>query len=111
MFSKRFATMLLSGAAVIGLGSAVSNASLFLELRASAVDVFHQSQVSFTPGSKEFEVGTGAVGATLTMVVIARVTGADADQSDDGILSLAGSFLSTRLGAGAPRGNLNALRQ
>src|SRR3954454_20796636 len=112
MLSKRLSTMLLSGAAVIGLGNAVSNASLFLELRASSVDAAHAGQVTFTPGSKQFKLGgTGAVGATLTMVVVAKVTGADANQSNDGILSLAGSFLSTHGAATAPTGNMTATRQ
>jgi hypothetical protein len=111
MRSKRLATMLLSGAAVVGLGNAVSNASLFLELRASTVDAAHASQVIFTPGSKSFQLGTGAFGATLTMVVVGKVTGADADQSNDGILSLTGSFLSTHGAAGHPSGNMTATRQ
>jgi len=103
--------MLLSGAAVIGLGNAVSNASLFLELRTSTVDAAHAGSVTFTPGSKTFQLGSNAVGATLTMVVIAKATGTDADQSNDGILSLTGSFLSTHGAAGFPMGNMTATRQ
>src|SRR4051794_14161754 len=111
MLSKRLSTMLLCGAAATTLGASAASASLFLELRTLSVDAAHASVVTFTPGSKQFQLGSGAAGATLTMAVVVKVTGADADESNDGILSLSGSFLSTHSTAPAPTGNMSAARQ
>jgi hypothetical protein len=110
MLSKRLSTMLLSGAAVAGLGASAAQAALFLELRAASVDAAHQTFVVFTAGGKNFSLLPGAVGATLTMNIIAKSSGQDGNQGNDGLLSLAGSFLSTRAGT-SPRGNLAASRQ
>jgi hypothetical protein len=111
MLTKRLSTMLLCGAAVAGLGASAAKGALFLELRTASVDAAHVAFVSLTPGGKSFTLnGTGAVGATVTMNIVAKSTGSDANGGNDGLLSLAGSFLSTRNG-GSPRGNLAASRQ
>jgi hypothetical protein len=110
MLTKRLSTMLLCGAAVAGLGASAAKGALFLELRTASVDPAHAAFVSFIPETKAFTLLSPlAVGATLTMNVVTKPAGADANQGNDGLLSLAGSFLSIRAGA-SPRGNLAASR-
>jgi hypothetical protein len=112
MLSKQLATTLICAASVTELGASVANGGLFLELRTASVDAAHQNFVLFTPGQKNFSLlNSGAVGATLTMSIVAKVSGIDAAQGNDGLLSLAGSFLSTRTDTFlAPHGNLTAVR-
>jgi hypothetical protein len=108
--SRQARSLLLLAAAGCGaVCASAARASLFLELRTASVDFAHASAVSFEPGTKSFTLlGPGALGATLTMNIIAKVTAADANQTNDGLLSLAGSFLSTRANSSSPRGNLAA---
>ena len=54
-------------------------------------------------------VTPGAVGSTITFNVFAMMTGNNGDTSDEGIVSVAGSFLTTDGGAGT-RGHLAAFR-
>ena len=95
-----------SVAAVTATIPASSNAGLIIDVRA----------VGSTGGvvvhnSKLIDVYTASPGATVTCNVFAVVTGQDADTSNDGILSFAGSFLTTDvMGNGAYHGNLVARR-
>jgi hypothetical protein len=113
MRTRRLSSALLAAAALVGMGRSVASASLFLELRTLSVDPAHASAVTMTPDRKSFVIGSpsGAVGATLTMAVVTKVNGADGNQANDGLISVCGSFLSTRGTGGFPRGNLSASRQ
>jgi len=92
MLSKRLSTMLLSGAAVTGLGVSVANAGLLIDVRAftkNGAAVADPKNVSV------------AVGDTIIYRVFADVTGTNPNLPDV-IQSLSGSFLST----GGVKGNL-----
>jgi hypothetical protein len=85
MLSKRLSTMLLSGAAVAGLGVTVANAGLIIDVRAvtkNGVAVTNPKLVTVSPGD------------TMIFRVFADVTGSNA-QKFQTIQSLSGSFLST----------------
>jgi len=99
MLSKRLSNMLLTGAAVAGLGAA-ANAALVIDLRAT----------TGSPGvviTNQGKTVTGTVnGSTVNFDVFALVTDSNnAVTTDQGILSFAGSFLSD---GGGVRGNLAA---
>jgi MYXO-CTERM domain-containing protein len=90
--------MLLSGAAIAGF-SAAASAALVIDVRATAVNG------GTLVGPKEV-VGV-APGSTVTMSVFALTTGNDGSTANDGILSFAGSFLTS---GGTTFGNLVATR-
>jgi hypothetical protein len=94
MLSKRLSTMLLSGAAVTGLGVCVANAGLVIDVRAvtkNGAAVVDPKNVSV------------AAGDTVIFRVFADVTGAAGNANPDTIQSLSGSFLSV---GGGNFGNL-----
>jgi hypothetical protein len=88
-----------------------ADAGLFTELRAASVDPAHAAAVVIQPDKKHvFLSDPAAVGATITMRLIAKVTGVDPDDRNDGLLSLSGAFLSNAVNGGAAHGNLSAAR-
>lgn len=99
MLSKRLSTVLLSGAAVAGLGAA-ANASFVVDLRATGV----------TGGGTvvdEKHVQNVVVGSVVTFSIYGQATGNDGSTANDGVLSFAGSLLSN---GGTVLGNLSAAR-
>jgi hypothetical protein len=97
MLSKRLSTMLLAGAAVTGLGTAV-NAGLLVDVRAVTVN-----GAALPAGSNAKNVTTGiSVGSTVGFRVFVDVTGSDATKFQ-ALQSLSGSFLS---GSGPTKGTL-----
>src|SRR5689334_9124448 len=69
-----------------------AQAGLFTELRASSVDPAHATVVSIQPDRKHVLLaGPAAVGATITMQLIAKVSGADMNDANDALLSMSGS--------------------
>lgn len=97
--------MLLSGAAAIGLGSAVSPGALVVNMTALTAT----NGALITNGGKTVTlVGTG-IGTVITMQVQAVITpdAPDGDPGNEGFGSSAGSFLST---GGSIKGNLTATR-
>jgi hypothetical protein len=101
MLSKRLSTMLLGGAAVAGL-SAMANAALVIDLRAT--NVVGQGTVS--PDGKS--VSNVAPGTVVNFNIFANVTdNSPGDTTNQGILSFAGSFLSA---GGTTEGHLIATR-
>src|SRR5262245_57998021 len=97
MLSKRLSTMLLTGAAVAGLGAATANAALVIDVVATG-----GTGVTVSNGGKS--VLTTGVGNPINFNVFALVTdGNNGNTTDQGILSFAGSFLSN---GGSVRGGL-----
>jgi hypothetical protein len=96
MLSKRLSTMLLSGAALTGLGVSVANAGLLIDVRAISVNGVNVADPKNIPVVN--------VGDTVLFRVFADVTGTDGTLPDC-FQSLSGSFLSS---GGTTRGNLQA---
>jgi hypothetical protein len=106
------------GAAATAIAMATSSlahnaqAGLFTELRAASVDPAHASFVVIQSDKKHVNLlGPAAAGATITMQIWSTVSGFDANFGNDGLLSLAASFLSTHVNGGAAHGSLSASRQ
>jgi hypothetical protein len=97
MLSKRFATMLLSGAALAGLGASAASASLLIDLRAVTLN----GSNNLGPGNTPKLVQNVRTGDTVGLRVFADVTGSNALKFQT-LQALSGSFLST----GVTKGNL-----
>lgn len=98
MLSKRLSTMLLSGAALTGLGVSVVNAGLLIDVRA----VTRNGSTNLGAGNTAKSLPSINVGDTIGFRVFADVTGTDATKFQ-ALQSLSGSFLSS---GGLTRGNL-----
>jgi hypothetical protein len=97
MLSKRLSTMLLSGAAVAGLGVSVVNAGLLIDVRAVSTNGQALSGANTAKSISVFNVGD-----TIAFRVFADVTGSDASKFQT-LQSLSGSFLTS---GGLTKGNL-----
>lgn len=85
MLSKRFSTMLLSGAALAGLGTSFANAGLLIDVRAFTKNGEAVSNPKY--------VDLVHVGDTIIFRVFAQVTGSN-NNLPDCIQSMSGSFLT-----------------
>lgn len=97
--------MHVATAVLASLGT-ITSGGLIIDVRATGAT---GGAVVLTP--KQIDVGGASAGATVSFEIYALVTGDDGDTTNDGILSFAGSYLSTNdpLG-GSIRGNLKAFR-
>jgi hypothetical protein len=96
MLSKRLSTMLLSGAALTGLGVSVANAGILINVQAFSKN--GQTALITDPHNVSVQAGD-----TIVFRVFADVTGAAGNAAPDAIQSLSGSFLSN---GGGNFGNL-----
>jgi hypothetical protein len=98
MLSKRLATMLISGAAMTGLGVCAANAGLLIDVRAMTLN----GSTNLGTGNSPKAMVNVHVGDTIGMRVFADATGSDQTKFQC-LQSLSGSFLSS---GGGTQGNL-----
>jgi len=108
MLSKRFSTMLLTGAALAGM-TAAANASLVIDVKATNTSA---GAGPISGGGKSVNAAALSPGSTITFDVVGIVTpdAPDADLNNEAVVTAAGSFLSTNTSGGSVRGTLAATK-